>query len=225
MTKITHYETGAILYEDDSPSMKVTLQRAVMNGCDLKGADLRFSNLTNACLDDAQLSCVKFDYANLTGANLSGADLSGASCFGVTFYNCCLSESLLQHVDLREAVFGATDIHLTAFDGAKFSTSSALDMDWRSADIMKSPAYWLSPEGQIASFTQPPIIIRGTPYPLTFFDEVICIGHEIVPGIRLYENGIISQKHLNKLEILTELRGSINQLLSAAIISDHHNSM
>jgi hypothetical protein len=63
--KILHRYTQAVLFEDDSPTMKITLEKAVskqayLGGADLGGADLR-------------------------GADLRGADLSPAIIFNVSW--------------------------------------------------------------------------------------------------------------------------------------------
>jgi hypothetical protein len=60
--KIVNRFTGAVIFECDSTSWKVTVKMALESGANLSGANL--------------------SRADLSGANLSGADLSGADLFG-----------------------------------------------------------------------------------------------------------------------------------------------
>ena len=65
--------TGAVIFEDDKPTLRETVLNAVAQKIVLAGADLAGANLARADLAGANLAG-----ANLAGANLAGANLARA---------------------------------------------------------------------------------------------------------------------------------------------------
>ena len=81
--KILNRYTGAVLYEDDSPVIRQTLEaatraRAYLQGARLRGADLQGAYLLGAYLRNADLQDAGLRGADLRGADLQGANLRGA---------------------------------------------------------------------------------------------------------------------------------------------------
>ena len=104
--EILHRITNAVLYEDDSKTIKECVEVAVksganlgsanLGGANLRGADLRGANLSGADLSGADLSSADLGSANLGSANLSGAYLRGAYLRGADLSGANLSGANLR---------------------------------------------------------------------------------------------------------------------------------
>ena len=79
--------TGSLLFSHtcEGNSIKLTIEKAVSMGANLRGANLRDADLRGANLRDA----------NLCGANLGGADLKGANLSGTNLYGAYLEDANL----------------------------------------------------------------------------------------------------------------------------------
>ena len=77
--KILNRYTNEVVFEDESETIKETVENAVKQGASLDGASLTWANLTRASLDGASLTRANLTRANLTRASLDGASLDGAS--------------------------------------------------------------------------------------------------------------------------------------------------
>ena len=77
--EIQNRYTDAIIYKDDSQTVKETVEAAVKSGADLNGADLNGADLRGAYLNGADLGGAYLRGAYLRGANLGGANLGGAN--------------------------------------------------------------------------------------------------------------------------------------------------
>ena len=71
--------TGAVIFEDDKPTLRETVLNAVAQKAYLAGADLAGANLAGADLADADLARADLADADLAGADLADADLAGAN--------------------------------------------------------------------------------------------------------------------------------------------------
>ena len=76
--KIFDRHTGEAIYEDDSPTVKETVENAAKAGVRLKFAYLERADLRGAELSGADLRCADLESANLRGVDLERADLRGA---------------------------------------------------------------------------------------------------------------------------------------------------
>jgi hypothetical protein len=93
MTTICYRYSKKVLYSDNSPSTKETLENAVKKGANLVGANLGGANLEGANLEGAYLG----------GADLEGAYLRGANLEGANLYRADLREAYLGGANLVEA--------------------------------------------------------------------------------------------------------------------------
>ena len=80
--KILNRFTGAVIFECDAKTMKLTVKAALQSRADLSGADLSRANLSRADLSGADLSGADLSRANLSRADFSWADLSRATIYG-----------------------------------------------------------------------------------------------------------------------------------------------
>lgn len=104
---------GKVLFRNDSPSIKETIEDAIRKGislsyADLSGAYLRNANLSLACLrnadlKDACLSGADFSNADLRDANLSYANLRGANLIHANLSGANLKYANLRDIDLSYA--------------------------------------------------------------------------------------------------------------------------
>ena len=106
--KILNSYTNKVIFENDTPTIKETVEAAVKSDANLidanlRGADLSGANLRGANLSGANLSGADLSEANLSGANLSGANLSGANLIGAYLRDANLSGADLSEADLSEA--------------------------------------------------------------------------------------------------------------------------
>ena len=79
--EIKNIFTGNVIFEytKENNTIKDTVEKAVINGIDLKGANLYRANLKGANLKGANLEGANLEEANLYRANLYGANLEGAN--------------------------------------------------------------------------------------------------------------------------------------------------
>jgi len=103
---ITSRWTNAIIYKDDAPTMRKTVENAVKSGADLRGADLRDADLCDANLRGADLCDADLRGADLRDADLRGADLRDADLRGAYLRDAYLSGAYLpivapivEHID------------------------------------------------------------------------------------------------------------------------------
>ena len=91
MIQIKHRFTCNVLYEAETDTLKMALERGVsadadLSGADLSGADLSGADLRGAYLSDADLRGAYLSGAYLRGAYLRGAYLRGAKGIGLKEY-------------------------------------------------------------------------------------------------------------------------------------------
>ena len=89
--KIRHRYTTDVIYQDDAPTIKETVEAAVKAKVNLSYCDLSYCDLSNSDLSYCDLS-----YSNLRYCNLSNSDLS----------DCDLSCSNLSHYDQKLTLIG-----------------------------------------------------------------------------------------------------------------------
>lgn len=100
MIEILHKTTRVILLQVESSTLAgADLQRAMLNGADLRGfdlsgANLAYARLTHADLRGADLSGAWLWQANLLNADLAGADLRDTMLLGVVLWGTNLSDIL-----------------------------------------------------------------------------------------------------------------------------------
>ena len=78
MKIVDRYDFQKVLFEDNAPTTRITLESAVKVNADLRGADLHGADLHGANLHGANLHGANLYGADLHGADLHGADLRGA---------------------------------------------------------------------------------------------------------------------------------------------------
>lgn len=169
---------GRILYSGNHQNFRACVETAISDEISLRRADLRRTNLLNARLDGADLRGADFSGANLAGANLSEAQLDNGLFFGTTLVNAVICESSVKNGHFIDTSFGATLITGSLLDGSNFSTLSAFDLDFQSADSMKNSAF-INPCHTICPMNRPPLVIRGLAKPLVIMDRHLKIGHEV----------------------------------------------
>ena len=118
--KILNRFNGDVIFEDDSKTMKETVENAIKQKADLRSANLRSADLSSAYLRSAYLSSADLRSAYLSFADLSFADLSSAD----------LSFADLSSADLRSADLRSADL---SFADLSFADLSSADL--RSADL------------------------------------------------------------------------------------------
>lgn len=94
---------GKVLFKNDSPSIKETIEDAIRKGTNLIGANLKWANLSKANLSKANLTYAYIKNADLSWADLSWADLRGADLRGADLSGANLKGANLRGADLNEA--------------------------------------------------------------------------------------------------------------------------
>lgn len=173
--RIVHCQKGDILYEGCFSSIAACAEQAVREGVSLDYADLSHANLVNACLDEASLLHARLRSANLAGANLSEARLDGADFTDAGLQNACLCFSSLRHCRFTGSAFGATDVAGGDLSFARFSTLSALTLNFRDAEIIAECVYQEDGAPEVP-FSVPPLVLQGLIFPVACFDRHIKIG-------------------------------------------------
>ncbi|MCC6597668.1 MAG: pentapeptide repeat-containing protein [Alphaproteobacteria bacterium] len=182
-------QNNSLIFEGNFTSFRACLEHAVNLRLNLEHIDLSHKNLSNAHLDEALLRGANFTGTNLSGANLSDSQLSGACFDSAALYNTCLALSDLEGCNFENASFGATDIHGTILDHARFSTLSCFSLDFTRARQMGG-CHFVNPDGRICRMSRPPIVIRGLGRePLVLMDEDIKAGHNLLDRTRLERIG------------------------------------
>jgi hypothetical protein len=117
LIKIKLRNTNVVLYSHDQEdnTIRITLEKAVKEGEDLRnanlsGANLRSANLRNANLSGADLSGANLRSANLRNVNLSGADLSDAYLRSANLSGANLSGADLSGANLSDAYLRSADL-------------------------------------------------------------------------------------------------------------------
>lgn len=131
---------GTVLFKNDSPSIKETIEEAVRKRIRLSVADLGGANLNGAYLNDANLRCADLSSADLRGADLIGADLidanfKGADLRGAHLRGANLKGAYLNGANLNDAdIKGANLIDADLID-ADLTCTNIIDADLSSADL------------------------------------------------------------------------------------------
>ena len=179
LRKIVTRETGAVLFRGQYPSLAACAGAAIDRGVILDDADFSHTVLLNASFDDSRLRGAGFRGANLTGANMSEADMENADLREAALYNACLCHSRLMNADFTGALFGATDIAGSDISGARFSTPSALHLNFRDAKAMQNCVFEDS-AGRSAAFSLPPLVVQGWDFPLALLDRHLLLDNALI---------------------------------------------
>ena len=126
--KILHRDTGAVLFEDDAPTMRETVEAAVKGGANLGRANLGRANLDGANLVGAYLDGAYLGRANLDGANLGRANLDGAYLDGAYLGRAYLGRANLVGANLAGANLAGADLG-RAYLGSLFIAARATRSD------------------------------------------------------------------------------------------------
>jgi len=164
-----------ILFQGIFSTVRECVDCAVRENIDLTGADLRHTNLMNASFDDARLDLANLEGANLIGANISEASLRGACFINATLYGACLSFSDLAGANFDGGSFGGTDITGAHLANCLFSTSSALGLEFRDADLIRDCIFETN-DGTRAYFSAPPVPLNGYSQQVAIFETMARIG-------------------------------------------------
>ncbi len=175
LLKIKNHRTGETIFEGAFDSAKACIEQAVRENTCLDYADLRYANLANAALDDIVMRHALLDNTNLTGANLSEAKLDGTSFTSATLYGACLCVSSLRSCHFEGASFGASDISGSDVSECRFSTLSALRLNFIDAEKIEN-CQFTDGSGQTCPFSLPPLYVSGLAMPVVFMDEHLKIG-------------------------------------------------
>jgi hypothetical protein len=135
---------GAIIYSDDSKSLRETVYNAVkkqanlfranLEGANLEGAKLERANLFRANLEGANLEGAKLERANLFRANLEGANLEGAKLERANLFRANLFQANLFQANLFRANLEGANL-----EGAKLERANLEGANLEGA--MKIPIY------------------------------------------------------------------------------------
>lgn len=183
---IKNWRTGQTLFTAKAMTLKKAVECAISNGTSLAYADFRHANLINANMDGAILDHACLNEANLMGANLSEASLRHTSLINTHLHSAILCEAILDNADCRGALFGGTDISGAHITPCRFDTLSALDLNFRDARQIADNSF-ISSNSYLCRFSQPPLALKGLPFPLALFDQSALVGHHALtewPQIR-----------------------------------------
>jgi hypothetical protein len=133
--QIKHRYTEAVLFEDDSATVRETLVAAVKVGANLSDANLSGAYLRGAYLSGANLSGANLSDANLIGANLSGAYLSGANLSGANLSGANLSDANLIGANLSGAYLSDAYLSDAYLRGANLSGANLSDANLIGANL------------------------------------------------------------------------------------------
>lgn len=174
--RITGHDKNIILYEGLFFTAKDCLESALNDQTNLNGADLVNMNLVNICLDSTALRNVKFDGSNLMGANLSETSFIDCTFRNTSLTGACFAFSQLTNCNFDGAIFGGTDIAGARLENLRFSTQSALKLNYIDAQYIKD-CHFIQ-EHKIG-FSSPPVTIQGLEKDIVVFDNHIKIGNYI----------------------------------------------
>jgi len=132
--KILNRYTNEVVFEDESETIKETVENAVKQGASLDGASLTRAsldgasltraNLTRANLTRASLDGASLDGANLTRANLTRASLTRASLDGASLTWANLTRASLDGASLTRANLTRANLTRASLDGASLDGAS-----------------------------------------------------------------------------------------------------
>ena len=122
--------SGTLIYEDDSKTIKETVQNAVKNNISLSRTNLSCENLRYIDLSYADLSYANLRYIDLTSANLTYANLSCADLSNAKLSNANLTSANLTYANLRY-----TDLTYTDLSYADLSYANLRYTDLTYADL------------------------------------------------------------------------------------------
>jgi len=141
--KILHRHTNAVIYEDDAPTMKETVEAAVKAGSDLRGSDLHGSDLHGSDLHGSNLRGSNLCFADLHGSNLRSSDLRssdlhGSDLHGSNLYGSNLRGSNLCFADLHGSNLRSSDLHGSNLYGSNLCFADLHGSNLRSSDLRSS---------------------------------------------------------------------------------------
>jgi uncharacterized protein YjbI with pentapeptide repeats len=147
---IYHYSNKKILWEDDSQTIKESVEKASLSRASLQGADLQGANLSRADLygvnlQGADLQGANLSRADLQGANLYGVNLHGANLYGVNLsranlhganlYGVNLSRANISRADLQGANLYGVNLHGADLYGVNLSRANLSRADLQGANL------------------------------------------------------------------------------------------
>lgn len=177
---ILHRKTRLPVLAGDYDGPAAALAEAAARGVTLHGADLRGANLANAMLDGLALHDADLSGANLNGANLSEGVLARCILRNATLYGACLCQTIVTDTDMTGALCGGTDIAGSQWRRVRFSTLSALHMNFHEAEALEACVFFDEATGRGAAFSRPPLTVTGLPQPLVVLDDDVRIGPHII---------------------------------------------
>jgi len=132
--------SGKVIYTHtcENNTMKITLEKAV-----LESADLRNAYLYNADLRNADLISANLRNANLISANLYNADLENANLRNADLRNAYLENANLRDADLRNADLESADLE----NAKKYYSFLAYDTSKRLVHCVKHEKTWMIKAG------------------------------------------------------------------------------
>ena len=95
--------TGAVIFEDKSPTLRETVLNAISKGASLDGASLNDASLDGASLNRASLNDASLNDASLDGASLNDASLNRASLNRASLNGASLNDASLDGAYLANA--------------------------------------------------------------------------------------------------------------------------
>jgi hypothetical protein len=114
--KIVDFYIGKILFENQTLTVRETVEAALKAGVSLRGANLFGANLKGTNLKGANLVCANLGSADLWDANLSGADLRYAILEGAILKDAYLWGANLQNAYLWGANLLGANLDKTCLD-------------------------------------------------------------------------------------------------------------
>lgn len=190
-------ETGnrKVVYGGNFRSEGECLEKAISEGIKTTNLDLRHADLSGSNLDASDFSGSWFHYSNLTGANMSECRLESCIFYNAQLYNCCLCDAEIISCDMRFAEFGATDISGSYIQNTVFAGLSSFTLNFINARMIQNCFYQSACE-TISNITSPPIVISGLRQTITFLDDTILQGNEILRSTeKIGEKAVLHDKN------------------------------
>jgi uncharacterized protein YjbI with pentapeptide repeats len=187
------------------------LRNAIMNGASLRAAVATRANLTNAQLKEADLRGASLAHANLKHASLQAAHLEN-----VDLSNACLASANLRGAYLPEAILYEAGIEAADLSGANLKDADlrwvrVVDADLLNADLMGSDlrAVNLSAscnltDGQLlgARTNIRALLPMTLPRPTRMMLRQILASHQewVVTEGRVGEQAVLKQRNLSRMD-------------------------
>lgn len=181
------YDTNETIFESSQPSIKKTIEQAIIENIDLSYVDLSNADLKDIELDDAQIHNANFRGTDLRGANMSEGNFKGSDFSNALLQGACFNESDLTKCAFIYSRFGDTDCAGTVFCDSVFGGLSVFSLKFIEAQQLNNCLY-IHTDSKSYAFSDAPICLMGLKEQTILLDTHYIEGDQIHPHHKLFTN-------------------------------------